>query len=574
PRPIDVGEWYGRLRRLLESNEIATSSPSHRGVQVLEAHEASLTPFEHAFVIHANEGVFPPRPTGGLLTEAEREALAERGLPIGTRNLAFERERRLWLASVGARDVLISYRTADPSGIPRLASLFVPSHDRSAELARTRRSLPDKRTDPESLVTPAQLLEAEALRFVRVRRSAKRSPFSTPDPDALRAATLRAYAEECRTGGLDEAALRQATEALSEAAVRFDGSSGSLDAAAVFGNQRPLSQRPTPWNGEIRDPLLLSYLRERFSPAHVWSASQLEQYGKRPFDFLLERVLGLREIETAEDEASRLTVGGLVHRILEDFYRGRLGRPSEAFDEEARAALGAAFDDRCARYEKSGSEWVGVPYVWAATRDELRDRLVRFVEWEFTKPASGTPVEVEFVFGRGSERGPLDLSGPGRTDPELPLLLGGRIDRVDRMGDEGAPHRIIDYKSGSGGPSKAAFEDGAALQAPLYMGAVEAAGVGAAATASYRTIRSPADRARRTAADVEPALILAREIARRVRAGLFEAVQARSSDLSPWQPGRDLARTDARIESGTRFDALAPMPLPGGTAGDPPTGDG
>jgi hypothetical protein len=111
-----------------------------------------------------------------------------------------------------------------------------------------------------------------------------------------------------------------------------------------------------------------------------------------------------------------------------------------------------------------------------------------------------------------------------------------------------------------------AFEDGAALQAAIYMAAVEAAGLGSAIMGSYRTVRAPADRAKRSAADIETSVALAREIAARVRAGLFEAVQARSTELKDWQPGRDIARSLARIDAGTRFDALAPMPLPGAAA--------
>jgi RecB family exonuclease len=562
-RKIDVGEWYARLRRLLEGNEIAITSPSQRGVQVLEAHEAGLTPFRRAFVIHANEGVFPPRSSGGLFTDSERERLAAAGLPISTRDLAYERERRLWLSCVGSERVDITYRTADSSGIPRLASLFVPTHDRSTELARTRRALPDGGTDPDSIVTRDQVLESELVRFLRVRRSGKPMPFETPDPEKVRAATLRAFAEELRTGALDDEALRRATDAFANAGAAFDGTEATLDPAAIFGNQRPLSQRATPWNGEIRDPAVLRHLQERFSATHEWSASQLEQYGARPFDFLLQRVLGLQEIEVAEDEASALTIGGLIHSILETFYRGRLGHPLGDFDDPARNDLEGAFDEACRAFEESGHQWVGLPHVWAATREELLERLTRFVAWEFSRPKPGIPIEVEFGFGRVADRPAVDLSGPGRAGATLPLLVAGRIDRIDRMSDAADSLRVVDYKSGTGAPSPKAFEDGAALQAALYMAVAEAEGLGAPATASYRTVRAPADRATRSAADVSLSVTLAREIAARIRSGRFEAVQAASTDLKDWQPGRDIARSDARIESGTRFDPLSPMPLPG-----------
>ncbi len=545
-RDLAVAEWHERLERVLASNEIAISGPQKRGVQVLEAHEAASTPFEHVFVVHANDGVFPQPPGGGPFTDAEREELAAMGLPLTTRREALQRERRLWNAVVGSPRVTVTYRTADSNGVPRLASLFVPEHDRDTEIPRTRQHLLEADADPNSLVTAAEVREFEVARFVRERRSGRRAPFLTPEPDRLRRATLQAIAEEVRGGGLDDHARRHAPPA--------------ADPAALFGNDRPLSERPTPWNGLLRDPEVLEWLERRFGHAHEWSASQLETYGKRPFDFLLQRVLGYQEPEPAEDEASRLTVGGLLHDALQAFYAGRLGRPQGDFDEADARDFERAFDEACRRYEEAEERWIGLPHVWAATREALRDRLRTFVEWEFRPRNRGIPLEVEFGFGRRTDRPAADLSGPGRDGEMRSLLLAGRVDRIDRV-EPGL--RVVDYKSGSSAPRAAAFEDGAALQATLYMAAVEALGLGEAAIGIYRTIGSPADRTRRGPADVDPALRLARHIPERIRRGLFEAVQALSTDAGPWQPGRDITRSEARISSGTRFDPLTPLLLPG-----------
>ena len=567
PGGLSVAEWHLRLRRLLESNEIAISSPRQRGVQVLEAHEAGGTPFEHAFVVHANDGVFPRPVPGGLFTDAERERLAEAGLPLATRSLALERERRLWEACTASERVDMTYRTADANGIPRLASLFVPEHDRARELPRTRHEVPGD-TTAEAPLTASDALEHELARFRRVRRGGRRDAFPTPYPDRLRHATLSAFAEELRSGGLDEHARQQERSAIEPGTVLTPDSEA---VAALFGNDRPLSERPTPWNGELRDPVVLGILAHRFSDEREWSASQLEAYARRPFDFLLQRVLGLDRLESAEDEADRLTLGGLVHAILEAFYRGRIGLGPAAFDDETRRDFEAAFESACGAYEEDEAAWVGVPHVWAATRDELRARLEAFIEWELDPKRRATPAAVELAFGRGTERPAVDLSGPGLDGRPRRLLLAGRIDRVDRHdGAGGAKLRVIDYKSGGQGaaPSPRAFQDGAALQAALYMAAVEALGLGRAETGSYRTVRAPGDRGRRGPADVGPALELAREIPARVRRGLFEAVQACSMEIKDWQPGADLARSTARLSSGTRFDPVAPLPVPGVGTGE------
>jgi len=559
--PIGPGEWYERLGRALGANEIALSTPLQRGVQVLEAHEAPLTPFKRTFLIHANDGVFPRGYAGGLFTERERALLAQAGVPLATRDMRIDRERRLWRACAGSAHVTVTYWTADSNGVPRLPSLFVPPHDRRHALPRTRRTLFGARDSP---VTRGELLETEVARFAESRRGEEPRAFLTPAAGALRQAALSAFADELRCGGLDP---------FGQTGLSFQAREAGLqtlvtEAAALFANERPLSERPGPWNGELRDPVVLASLRTHFPEGREWSASQLEQYGKRPFDFLVERVLGLSQIGAAEDEANSLTIGGLVHEILERFYSG-----ISAADLQ-EGGLGSAPQDRferiyeevCARYEAAEDRWMGLPHVWAATREELRTQVYAFLDWELKQRDVGEPLAVELAFGRRSDLGPADLSGLGRDGAEYTLLLGGRIDRVDRLGAPGADQlRIVDYKSGGAGsaPSPRAFNDAAALQNALYMAAVEQLGLGTATAGVYRTVRAPANRGRLKHADIEPALQLARMIPSRVRAGLFEAVQAGSTTLRDWQLGSDVSRTTARISAGTRFDIVVPSGLPG-----------
>ncbi len=558
---MEPGEWYQRLSRALGSNEIALSTPLQRAVQVLEAHEAPLTPFKRTFLIHANDGVFPRSYAGGLFTERERGVLSGAGVPLSTRDVRIERERRLWRACAGSAHVTVTYWTADSNGVPRLPSLFVPVHERRNELPRTRRAVLGPNDAP---VTRSELLETEVVRFIASRRREETDIFATPAPEALQRAALSAFADELRCGGLDPFVQ----SGLSIQAVDTGLQTLVAEAAALFANERPLSERPTPWNGELRDPAVLALLASRFPTDREWSASQLEQYGRRPFDFLIERVLGLSQTREAEDEANRLTIGGLVHEVLERFY-------SKISSEELQGSgPGSAahrrferiYEEVCNRYEAAQDRWVGLPHVWAATRDELRGQVRDFLDWELGQRDVGEPMAVELAFGRRSDLGPADLSGRGRDGVEHALLLGGRIDRVDRIGGPTDDRlRIVDYKSGgaTSAPSPRAFDDGAALQNALYMAAVERLGLGTATAGVYRTVRAPANRARRKPADIEPALELARMIPHRVRSGAFEAVQAGSTALRDWQHGADVSRSIARVSAGTRFDLVVPSGLPG-----------
>ena len=545
--PVDAVAWFVKLKSILESNEIALSTPLQHGVQVLEAHEAAMTPFEHVFIVHANDRIFPRSQVGGLFTENERNQLSQLGIPLATRDLRLERERRLWRGCFGSQRVVATYWEADSDGNLNLPSVFLPIHERVESLPRTGLG------SEEVPVTRAELLEREVRRFRKLRRGEDRSPFKTPDPHAIQHATLSAFAEELRTGELDPftetASTIQAEESMTN-------ESDSLDEI-----KRPLSQRATAWNGLIRDPTTLNLIGEKYWENKEWSAAQLETYATRPFDFLVKYVLGLSSDEMTTDDLSPLNKGALAHQVLEDFYRSFDPTSSR---EQALDQLDQIFNVVCNRYEEDELKWVGLPYVWAVRRSELRTQLQEFVDWEIKKKwDTGSVLEVELRFGWKKPFETVDLSGIDQHGIQRRLRLGGRIDRVDRFDTDGVEHlRVVDYKLNSY-PSPSEYKDAASLQCPLYMAAVERLGLGTVAEGMYRSIKKKGDGAKLDREDVEPALELAREIPDRIRAGFFEAVQAGSKIPTTWQFGLDITRTTTQISIGTRFDSVTAIRLPG-----------
>jgi RecB family exonuclease len=569
--PLTAGDWHERLRRLLETNELAHSTPTKKGVQVLEAHQAALSPFRHTFIVHANDRVFPRTPTSlGVFSDDERRRLRDLGLPLASRAEVMRRERALWRSVASGRAVTISYRTTDSGGVPRLPSLMVPAHDPTRELPRTLDAAFSPDSDADSAATsssgpasPEQHRRAEILRLGRVRRSGDAGPFRTPYPPLARRAVVGAYADELRSGGLDDFAPGDLE--LSSEPAGSDGAAGvaPADPTAVFGTDRPMSLRPTAWNGDLRDPVVLAELERRYHPEYVWSASQLEKYGKRPFDFLLERVLVLEEVAEAEEETSALTFGNAAHGILEAFYRELMDDLPATFDERAAAVLERVAADVVRRLEMDRRQWLGLAPLWAVTREDVREQVRTYLEWELPYLASRgeCPVAVELQFGSESVA-PVVIEGRDVRDRPAQLLLRGRIDRVDRRGtDPGSVLHVLDYKSGFGSlPQARGYEDGALLQTALYMQAVQRLDMGSVSSARYRGIRSPGSPANKYELKIsrsDPTLRLALSIPGRIRDGRFEAVQARSAPIADWQPGRDVTRTAARLEGGTRFDPLS-----------------
>ena len=559
--PLEPAAWYERLRRLLEANELALSTPLKEGVQVLEAHQAALSPFRYTFIVHANDGVFPRAPTSlGVFRDDERFRLRELGIPLADRAEAMRRERTLWRSVARGGQVTITYRTTDSSGVPRLPSLMVPAHDPALELPRTLDLEASEATVADlSPVSPAQQRRADVLQLKKVRRGGGRSELRTAYPDLLSRAVLGAFADELRRGGLDP--FVRVERDLGHAAAHHAGGASAPQSGG--GIDRPISLCPTAWNGKLRDPVVIAELARQFGPEYPWSPSQLEKYGRRPFDFLLDRVLNLEEVAEAEEETSALTFGNVAHGILEGFYASLLDDLPSEFDERAAETLDRVAERVIADLEADGDQWLGVESLWAVARSEVRDQVRAYLEWElpYANRKGERPIAVELQFGFGDEP-PVVIEGVDVSGKPARLLLRGRVDRVDRYGaEQGGVLRVLDYKSGfSSLPRKKGYEDGALLQTVLYMKAVDVLGLGCVDSGRYRGIRSPGAPANKyeiKLSGAELALQLALSIPARVRAGLFEAVQAGSAPITDWQPGRDVTRSTSALVDGTRFDRFS-----------------
>jgi ATP-dependent helicase/DNAse subunit B len=202
----------------------------------------------------------------------------------------------------------------------------------------------------------------------------------------------------------------------------------------------------------------------------------LQQWATCPFSYFLGRVLGLRELEDPGDAEtiSPMDRGSLVHAILEQFFRQRLGR---AVDAQWTAAdhdeLLAVADEIEAIFRARGL--TGRPLLWKAEWAALRRHLRKILDADGRDPrlVGVAPAEVELAFGFEGEPTPpvqIDL-GDGRR-----LNFGGRVDRIDRSVD-GRKLVVLDYKTGSAkhyGVIDAEHEEhdivarGQLLQLPIY----------------------------------------------------------------------------------------------------------
>lgn len=519
-RLIPPDQWHRLLHGLLSGSELALSSPMDKGVQVLEAQDAALTPFRHVFVVNANHGEFPREmPSGGVFSDEERAVLAGHGLPIVHRADQARRERTLWRSVTSGPDVTVLYRTTTFEGTPLLPSLMVPEHDTARELPRTRVPRWDPVTAGQHRSQAARELAhgTDLTRAVSVSRS-----------ERLRHSVLAAFAEAQRPG----------TDAVPP--------------------DHP-GLEPNPWNGRLWDPEVLAVLADEFGSGRVWSASQLEEYGGCPFNFFLRRVLKIEEGGEADEETTPLTFGGVAHEILERFYREVKDDLPPAMDKRTAAILTAITHTVLTEREAS-DEWLGDPILWRNTRADIESVVRDYLTWELEHMSDKgeRPVEIELGFGfDGTDV--VELTGPDRTGRLRTLRLRGRIDRVDKAVRNGElVHLVLDYKS-SNVPAAGGYRDGSLLQAPLYVEVLNRLGF-RGVEGRYRAIKKPAKPANGAVANIEQdvyaqALAHAMSIPGRTRAGFFEPVMAPSKDWAPYHPGAEITRSRAVLPKELeRFD--------------------
>ena len=314
---------------------------------------------------------------------------------------------------------------------------------------------------------------------------------------------------------------------------------------------------PNPWNGEIRDKLVLDELEAKFGDAYRWSASQLEKYAQCPFAFFVERVLELDEPSEFEYQPSPKHLGLIAHDLLAVFYKTTKGNLPECLEGVSLEIFERLADEVFSQQEES-APWI--PALWGINKRKIRDGVRAYIEAELTSLAKNheEPHLMEHPFGYDE---PLTIQGTNMAGRPVKLRICGSIDRVDRYLEAGeVVHHVLDYKW-KNTPSRNGYEDGSVLQGPIYLCAIRIDGL-EPGKCRYRRIDltepkkiSNAAQTRADSARFNQAMTIAFSIPERVRGGLFEASLAATMRTWPWHfPGRELCRSQAVLPGGTRFD--------------------
>jgi ATP-dependent helicase/nuclease subunit B len=189
------------------------------------------------------------------------------------------------------------------------------------------------------------------------------------------------------------------------------------------------------------------------SPIERLSPSAVRTYLTCPYRYYLKHVLRLEAVDDLAAELDGGAFGGLLHDVLHEFGQSEL---RDSTDADAIRRLLRDTLDRLAT-EQYGERALTPIEIQI---EQMRIRLDQFAEVQARHAEQGWVIE----------RTEYDAEVEIQVD-DAPIVVGGRIDRIDRHRETGR-RLIIDYKSGDAAksPDEAHRKSGEwiDLQLPLY----------------------------------------------------------------------------------------------------------
>ncbi|MBC7287156.1 MAG: PD-(D/E)XK nuclease family protein, partial [Armatimonadetes bacterium] len=471
-RAITLEQFASEVEQALASTSLPAEGRGEGCIAAMAVGDALQMSFDYVFLIGLTEGSFPlVRSADPLVPEECRRELEQLGAPIRSRLAAADEEAYLFHLALGMakQRLYLSYPTVDAKGDALLRSMYVD------EVVRLLPHAPVRRLELRDVIPPLwdvgcgremaervlwlehnggpenadQALYQEAAAIL-----ARREPWA----DAFNQARLGARVERLRDGRL------------------ADVHTGNIGVA-------PLG----PFDGVLTDREAVSLVATRFGENHVFSASQLSEYGTCPMRFFFSRILRLPEPAEPQEEVTRLDMGKLLHRILRRFYEARLaaglghvadGLTEEKSPEELERHLQEpekvlmetaerVFED----YE--AQELTGRAKLFAVVKDCLRARLRG---WLLAETEARKRLKIQDGLALRPAHLEFEYSPDNGTalSLELPVsgtvVFSGRIDRIDEVGDDGFV--VYDYKL-SGGAPISDMRQGRDFQLVLYALAAE-----------------------------------------------------------------------------------------------------
>jgi ATP-dependent helicase/DNAse subunit B len=457
PVRLSLIVFVRELTDLLERHRLAPRQRDEGRVRVLGAEQVRNLDIPYLFLSGLTESSFPRhRRDDCLYGEGERQELNRHGLSLGHRSLRAQEELLMFYGIVtrARRQLVLTHPVVTAEGQPLSPSPYL-SAVRDVFDPQTLRVALEEELNPvpraDRLLSPAD---------VRVR--------GMSEALAGRPGLFRAI---CEDPWLDAAA-------------------GNCLAAVEMNVCRFHTAGFTRYEGLLENPQNIEQLRQRFSAEHEFSATQLEDYARCPFRFLLSRVLAVEPPASPDIETDFGRRGTLVHDVLADLHRLLFEkRPAAGGERELDRG-----DDVALLFQKLLEERLEQRAPASKVHEALRRIESRLVaEWgtaygrQWNDYTAGLPPDAEipprparFEVAFGST-GQQAAQASGESKPLVigsgadAVRVGGRIDRIDVGRVAGsAVFAVVDYKTGRmrRSPKLDTLESGRWLQVSLYTLAV------------------------------------------------------------------------------------------------------
>ncbi|MDE2636795.1 MAG: exodeoxyribonuclease V subunit gamma [Chloroflexota bacterium] len=431
--------FWSDLKHALETTAIEPVDRSRAGqVLVTTATEARGLPHKHVYILGLAEGVFPAEITEDpLYFDSEREEMRRRGVPLETKSERTDDQGLFYELVSLPQDSLTLSRPTFQAG-----KVWNESH-----LWRAVRG-----------VFPKLSIESRTVGSVI-------APKNTASGAELMM-TIAAH-QSSSDARLRDSALRM------KAWMQTQQTYAAPWQRVVYGRRvehRRFSFSPFDhYSGILTRPHLLGVVADELGSEHVWSATELNDYGLCGFRYFAKRMLKLETVEEPDPDISALQLGLLSHSILEKTYRRIRTRGLDIDESNAEAAL-SIFNEQAAVLLKDAPQDYGffAGATWEERAKLLRKRLAALVQLDFS---AESPLS---RFGAGRQVRMLERyfdEALIEMPEDMPALrVAGFIDRIDWADDELV---LVDYKTGSGAISRRQMEIGRDFQMLVYALALE-----------------------------------------------------------------------------------------------------
>jgi RecB family exonuclease len=302
-----------------------------------------------------------------------------------------------------------------------------------------------------------------------------------------------------------------------------------------------------------------------------YSVSSLQQYGRFPWQYFAERLLGAKEVRDNDDTWDAMETGTALHAILEDVLKNEIGDEVLPTCDEGLNALKARLEKRVLEIfkdtardllpgpvlETTAARWTVELQTWAGDRHRRAHNLPnqKLEPWQI--PGRIMALEYEIA--------PYDNPFPLKLNDGTILPMVGQIDAVEQQVTQGVAAEppafmVVDFKTGSSqNQAEKDIATGTHLQLPLYALALQQKdqrhmisarleGLKRGGKGSFSTITIPlADDARYASFDQAGATsgsASATAIASHYASLFMKMIQGGSFPLAPRTPLSRYAQTD------------------------------